>query len=133
MTKVRLNFNQVRDACYRAVHGGDKSELLHLLRSGYHFTPDDLRIVADLIEGKIKPKRGRKVNLGAHAELKRCAIEVARFKLEQKKLGIRVRHLDAIDAVANCLFPSDLIAAADVANKLDNFIRRSKQRKKPAR
>lgn len=131
MTKVRVRFNKVRDACYQAFHDNNKSKLLNLLRSGYQLTLDDQKVMADFIEGKIKPKRGRKVDLDQHAALTRYAAEVARLKLNHKKSGLRISHRDAIDAVVTPLFPPHLRTAA--ANKLDNFIRRSKQRKKAAR
>lgn len=125
-----MRFNKVRDACYQAAQGDDNSELLALLRGRYQFTLDDQNVLADFIEGKMKPKRGRRINLDEHAALTRYTAEVARLKLDRKKSGIRISHRDAIDAVVTPLFPPHLRTAA--ANKLDNFIRRSKQKKKPA-
>ena len=136
---IELESFKFQDAVWIAGHERDKGPLLDLLRADYPLTAKDKQFLADFIEGKVKrpAHRPRRVATDAlkdpdGAAVMRAAFFVEQFKQRARKAGRRSGiHAWAVDEAMNFLKKEGF--RHPPRERLENYLRRSKQPRKSAR
>jgi hypothetical protein len=116
-------------AVWEAAKYERKEHLLAYLRSNKPLTAEDRTYLADYLEGKLKRKRGRPPGGKAALNLRNVAVLVNWYKARLRASGKRYRIHDlAVDAALEYHVRQGHTAPNREA--LENFLRRSKRRKK---
>jgi hypothetical protein len=128
-TVVDLATLEAMNAIWVAANYGRKEKLLVYLRSNKPLTARDRAYLADYLEGKIKRKKGRPHDLVRASYIIELASLVHERKRELREAGERYRIHDK--AVDHALKIYNSLGYPVVAReKLENYLRRSKRRKK---
>jgi len=136
MTKISVEWNYVRDLCYRAAKGEGRGEdlkpLCKMLRSDYQLTADDRNYLADFIEGKMNRGRGRPQKLEEESALERMEQKARTIQVNARERGERITLAQAINrAIDSTNCPEE--SRAELQQKLSNYVRRSKRPKRSAK
>jgi hypothetical protein len=117
------------NAIWVAAKTGHRKKLLAYLRSNKPLTPRDRAYLADYLEGKIKRTKGRPRDLEGAFNLRALASLVHERKTELRDAGERYRiHDKAVDHALKIYNAWGYPVVA--REKLENYLRRSKRRKK---
>jgi len=125
---VRISLNRVLLLCCECARGDRdaKLELVRLLRGDHRLTANEQRYLADYIEGKFNPRRGRPEDPWRQGDFERMADAV-----KAAKRKYQFPHEKAIEFVIKEEgYRED--RRSEVENTLKNYISRSKKRGKVA-
>ena len=120
---------EVVGAIWEAAKYNRKDRLLAYLRSNRPLTAKDRQCLADYMEGKLNRKKGRPPGGRAALNVRNVAVMVDYFKAKFRETGKRYQiHEPAVDLALE--FHVAHGHKAPTRNTLENYLRRSKHRKK---
>jgi hypothetical protein len=114
---------------WEAIHRGRTSRLIEYIRSDKPLRPRDRDHLADYLEGKLKRKKGRPPGGKNVLNLRNVAVLVEFYKTKLRESGMRSGIHDlAVDSALE--FHVARGQEAPDRQALENYLRRSKRRKK---
>jgi len=120
---------EVAGAIWEAAKYDRKDKLLAYLRSNRPLTAIDRQYLADYLEGKLKRKKGRPRGGRAALNVRNVAVMVDYYKAKFREAGKRYQiHETAVDLALEYHVGHGHQAPA--RQTLENYLRRSKHRKK---
>lgn len=120
---------EAMSAIWEAAKYDRKERMLAYLRSNKPLTAQDRAYLADYVEGKLRRKRGRPRGGKAALNLQNVAVMVDYYKKKLREAGKRYRIHDlAVDYALK--YHVDHGHKAPARETLENYLRRSKRRKK---
>ena len=112
---------------WELIHNGRKAPLVAYVRSDKPLGPTDRQHLADLLEGKLKRKRGRPRGGVETQRIRFLAAFVRDLKAELRQQGQRYGiHDKAIDRVLDTF--SNAEQRPSDREKLENYLRRSRRK-----
>lgn len=128
-TMVDLSMLDATNAIWEAAKFGRKQKLIAYLRSNRPLTASDRAYLADYLEGKIDRRRGRPRDHARAFCLMQLALLVEQNKAKLRRRGERYRiHDKAVDQALKRYSASGYPVVS--RETLENYLRRSKRRKK---